>query len=462
MSKLATAPTKLAPDFNMFADGGTMPWTRTPVEVWEQIIFFAVTFDASSNPNFPIFDARCTPSTYLAFKRTCGDHNSHIYSIPAYTATERTRRTLRLVCRSWNSVASQWQLRRRWLRLDSSKRWIRDEVWKGALRIEVGKWSPDVSLYDPEQDVLDGVTRWIKRWKEIGSMHLQRLELLRVTAANFQGIFAALCDASAALSCLQSLSIYIPNHYLGVTRRLSRHFPQLLHLTLDLSIESDGPLAWDVKELEELQNRKDLERAIEDTLDLPNLETLLLFSRSYIPTLSNWHLPNLQHVHTRPTQCYWDIIIHPFLLRHASTIQSLDLDDSSITYSGGLTGTTSTDGNTFEEGFWDNFMSLQLLRCALQHATYANLPGPSHPLRYLVDTDPIGDASTLVHVLKPWVDGPDGSGGKHLESIVLYGSYLSRREFDYDRGEVQRLLRILRWNGTKLCNPAGKLWIETL
>lgn len=329
----------------------------------------------------------------------------------------------------------------------------------GALRIEFREASAPVN-WEPEEVGLDRVTKWINRWSEIGPLRLQRLELLRVTVVTFHGIFAALCGASAALPHLRSLSLYIPNHYLGVTRRLSRHFPQLRHLTFDLNILSDGPLAWDVKQLKEAQNVKELERAMDDTLDLPNLETLFLFSASHLPTLRNWHLPNLRHVHIQPTHSYWDEIVHPFLLRHASTIQTLDLDDCTIGASGILTNTMHIDSKVFEEGFWDNFPSLQLLRCALQHITTAGLPGPKHPLRYIVDTDPISETSGFVHVLKTWVDGlPEG---KYLDSIVLYGSYLSRRDFEYERGEVQRLLRLLRWNGTKLCNPAGKLWIEPL
>jgi hypothetical protein len=64
------------------------PMNRTPYDVWERILFEVI---AVTDP--PVFDVTCTPSTYLAFKRTCGGGGFVVFD-DEYRSSERCRRSL--------------------------------------------------------------------------------------------------------------------------------------------------------------------------------------------------------------------------------------------------------------------------------------------------------------------------------------------------------------------------------
>jgi hypothetical protein len=399
------------------------PETRIPVEIWERILFSVI----NDSQTELLLNVACTAATYLAFKRTCGQANSPAYRHP-YRVSEQNRLALRLVCRAWKEYADRWYSKRRWVRIQYRFTNIDKETWRGALRVD---------FYDMEE-------KFLKQWKMLGveGLRLQRLEMLHVSRGDFSRTFRILCGVSKVLKQLRSLSISLPSNNTHCFQELSSAFPDLTHLTLHLT----DRVAYTATPVDANERR---------VLVHHKLETLFIFSQ-YSIQFDNWWLPGLRHVHFRPAGVFWRDEVYPFLERHGDNIVTLDLDGTSDI-------TTTTDLPTsirgFPAEFWDTFPRLQLLRCALWHVIFEDLPRTGHPLKYLVDTDAVESAERLVRILKPWVDGNERVT---LESITVFGPYLSREQHRSEGGELKRLLHLMRWNGIKLVNPAGRQWIESL
>jgi len=446
----------------------SLPLTnRTPYEVWERILLHVIDVTAS-----PVLETTCTPSTYLAFKRTCGDGDSTAYQHD-YRAAEKHRRNLRLVCRAWNEFADRWDTRERWIRFVSLREEISDERWRGVQRLEfvssgginpksggMGSWDGEDALYGRHR-----LVAVLFNWKTLGvqggyGMRLRRLEMLYVTSSAFEDVFKGLCEASGALRELRSLGLAIPSTGGWPLRRLSKHFPKLQHLTLRACFGDGKSGLEDVADddvIEEVPGSAE-ESKLHDALRLNELEVLFLVPNKSLFRLSNWSLPSLRHFHVRPVADVWKTKVFPFLERHASTIESLDLDEGTDpTGQTNFAPPDAYDPHTID--FWEIFPSLALLRCRLSRGMFASFPGEKHALQYLVDTEPILDADDLIKVVRPWVERGDV---KRLEGVVVFGPYLSRGVYKRDRGPIAGALQQLRWNGIKLLNPAGRTWVDPL
>lgn len=414
------------------------PLNRAPVEIWERILLEVIT-----SVSAPVFDATCTSSNYLAFKRTCGDGDAIAYR-HEYKASERNRFALRLVCRAWKEIADRWDMRERWIRVSSLNKEVSDKRWRGALRVEF--ISPDgTGIWDGSRSKGHGGIKLrpvLFNWKLLGlegghGMQLKRLEMLHMISMGFDEIFKALCDASTALASLRSLAISIPIRRGRPLRAISRSFPELSHLTLLATYEtflieapdSDSP---------------------EDALQLRKLEVLFLFPTKGCYELSTWELPALQHFYGRTMRACWEESILPFLIRHSATIETLDLDDEPL---------STTRFIPSIDNFWDTFSHLKLLRCFLGSGGFTELPDRDHALVCLVDTQAVNSAEELIARLTPWIDD---DRVKRLGSIVMFGPYLSQGSHNRDRGPIRGVLQRLQWNGTRLMNPAGRAWIGTL
>ncbi|KAG8845439.1 hypothetical protein FRB91_001741 [Serendipita sp. 411] len=420
-------------------------WNRVPVEIWNRVLLEAVLLDENKSP---FLSATCTSSNYLAFKRTCGDRRSAAYR-HEYKSIENHRRKLRLVCRAWKEFADRWDLCDRWVTVRSLKNEIPDETWRGALRVE---------YLDVSETWEHSIKSSIFCWKTLGGngLRMTRLELLRLSKGEFKPILEVLFGAAKALPQLRSLGLGVPDSYGGLPRKLSRFFPRLTHLTLDFTIVGPGEIVWDPPKGKEIPEGAVAEA---NTLQLLDLEVLFLLRKEFLPDLDHWHLPRLKHFHAHPIGILpvWTDTIYPFLLQHSATIETLDLDNTTIGATGGL---NRSDGQYIvEPGFWDMFPSLQLIRYSSMNMKFSDYPRNDHPLRIVVETDPIDLDHELIQALKPWVQG---AHVKHPENIVVYGSYLVKSQHLVNRGEVQHLLKLMTWNATRLTNPWGKLWVNVL
>jgi hypothetical protein len=425
------------------------PETRTPVEIWERILFSVI----NDSQTELLLNDTCTATTYLAFKRTCGDVNSQAYRHP-YRVSEQNRHVLRLVCRTWKEFADRWDSSKRWIRIRDLSTNIDEETWRGALRVD---------FHDAGSSCINGnqffeLTQVMKtrfhQWKMLGveggyGMRLQRLEMLHIPKEYFGGVFKSLCDVSKVLKQLRSLSISLPSNETHCFKPLSSAFPNLTHLTLHLTERFTRSATNDIQD-----NLTEASWALVHH----KLETLFIFSQQSIQ-FENWRLPRLQHVHLRPAGLFWKDEIYPFLERHGDNIVTLDLDDTADGITSARVPDPTADLRDIPAGFWDTFPRLQLLRCALWLVVFEDFPRTGHPLKYLVDTDAVESSRRLVRILKPWVDGNEQIT---VESITVFGPFLSREHHRSGGGELKQLLHLMRWNGIKLVNPAGRQWIESL
>jgi hypothetical protein len=400
---------------------------RAPVEIWERIILALIDFDPYKTPFFTVY---CTPDNYLAFKRTCSDFRDEASNY-SYKAIEKTRRSLRLVSKSWKVVADREDLGGRWIRSETQKSGVDMESWENALRIDF-------------RDSGKTCTDWLEREKKthlksgVGA-RVQRLEILHTNTNSFRPTFSNLCAASAALPNLRSLSLNIrgPINYL---RSISRCFPQLTHLTLFSNVDnlqfSDG-----------------------DALQLEKLEVLFLFFRDFPDRPEAWSLPALEHIHIRPMRSPSGQDVISFLRQYGHTLKTMDLDDTTPVSSLPFKyNTRRPKTRRFPADFWTSFPHLELLRCSLKYSSFPTYPDKSSSLRFLVDTDPIEGGHDFVTSLWPWLEGDEL---KAFESITLFGPYLSRRNHLDDDEEIQGLVQILKTKKVKLVNPAGKLWTNS-
>jgi hypothetical protein len=305
----------------------------------------------------------------------------------------------------------------------------------------------------------------LSNWKIMGvssgfGMRVRRLEMLHLCATAFSSVFAALCEASSTLMELRSLGIAVPAVGTGAGnewpfRRLSKCFPELIHLTLRASSGYISVRDVDAETLEEgISGEGQC-----DALQLGSLEILFLFDSKRQFRLSTWSLPSLKHCHVRPVTAVWKNSIFPFLERHADTLETLDLDDErGDRIRGNITSTPSPNYDPRTIDFWGTFPRLRFLRCGLGRKRFATYPGERHTLESFANIDSIRDTDDMIVALSPWVE----HGVKTLESLVLFGPYLWDRAHMRDEGVVRGLLQLCQWNGIRLVNPAGRPWIDPL
>lgn len=219
-------------------------------------------------------------------------------------------------------------------------------------------------------------------------MRLVRLELASCHSGYFNEIFEALCNASDAVPQLRSLTMSIPFRNPWVLNALSRHFSGLTHLKLAMTFDEETtfPSTSSGKRLH-----------FPGELSLQNLEILFLETTISCFDLTLWKFPKLHTFCVNALPNDWDKNIYPFLQRHANTIETLDLED--LRYLDLRSGIKPREV-LLPIGFWDEFEGLKLLRINLRYVVFPGPPKKDHPLRYLVDTNPINNPE----VIRPYED----------------------------------------------------------
>ncbi|KIM26858.1 hypothetical protein M408DRAFT_72222 [Serendipita vermifera MAFF 305830] len=427
--------------------------SRAPFEIWEIILLEVINGTSS-----PIFDTTCTSSNYLAFKQTCFELSTDFDEDLEYAsrALERDRLTVRSVCRTWKAIADRWDNRERWLCISGLDKPISAERWRGAQRIDF--FSPRSKIPQDIKRNDDAIENWKLHHKTgVGLMKVKRMELCFHIHSGFMGVLTALCNASRALVSLKSLSLWVPINNPIVLKMISKHFPELSHLTLRCIF--DGETEQDVGNPSNGANTR------APTLYLRKLEVLFLIPAPGCFQISSWKLPTLRHLHIRPTVAAENLgsKIPQFLKHYAMTLKTLDLgglDSTLITTTSSYISTQSTSygvkSNTIT--FWDLFPCLRLLRCRLERYGLPTYPGPHHPFECLVRSQQVLNVEDMKATLEPWVNH---SNVKKLGSIVIHGPCLSNGTYMKDDG-VRSLLQTMRTNGMHLVDPDGKSWIDTL
>jgi len=215
---------------------------------------------------------------------------------------------------------------------------------------------------------------------------LKRLELLELGLNTFEDVFQTLCDASPVLKELRSLGLAIPGDGEGwVLKRLSTHFPGLVHLTLKECFNSRMGL-WSEQILDDAGTAT--ESRTHDGLKMPRLEVLFLFARRASFQLSIYSLPALLHFHFSSVVSIWNVF--PFLERHPATIETIDLDDRhDATLFANPALCRTYDARSVD--FWGIFPRLTLLRCNLAQGTFDTYPGNQHALECLAHTGAVNN-----------------------------------------------------------------------
>ena len=283
----------------------------------------------------------------------------------------------------------------------------------------------------------------LSEWKQMGAearhnTQLTRMEILQIEPEFFTRLLKELCDVAPVLKNLRSLGLTITDEKYTIMEKLSRHFPELTHLTLSLH-RVEHRLRSDDPQLEERGSPM-----------FKKLEVLFLLPGKRAFYTSHWNFPSLRHVYIRPV----GIQAYEFLKRHAQIIETIDLDNNDKP----RIGKTQVEQKNvaFPPDFWEIFVNLKLLRCSLGRIQVDRVPEQHHPIECFVLTESIEQATQICNVLRPWVEGRNV---KVLKTIVLYGYFLTKGYHLCEKGELPRLIERLRRNGTRLVNPAGKSWV---
>ena len=402
-----------------------------PIEIWERILHEAITFDSNL-----ALEVTCSPETYLAFRATCQD-SRYYPPMEAYIQSEIIRRKLRLVCRTWKAFADDAKYQDRWVRLRPYKQSDRSyATWNLPTRIDVDFRRVGRGTIVLRSDATENVMCWLGAWRDWqisgrGEMRLVRLEILGIDAYDFNLIFDALCQASKALAQLRSLSINVPTRYQWFLDELSEHFPQLVHLTLDMQFGDEQPSQA---------------RPSTGALTLEQLEVLFLLPHPGIFDLGLWVLPRIHTVKVKTLLFPWETHLYPFLQRHANTIESLDLDNTdSMMLSWGVDIVLPVD-------FWDTFVHLRLLRVELQRTVFPGPPKDGHSLRWLVDTNPVYNVERIGMM----ITSAEKYGGVDPETMAIYMQRIKDLCLSKLDDVPRALLREMETNGVHLISSSGK------
>ena len=282
---------------------------------------------------------------------------------------------------------------------------------------------------------------WLAQWRDwqanvYGAMRLVRLEMLSIYPVDFDRIFEGLCQASTSLPRLRSLAISVPARNPWVLDALSMKFPSLVHLTLAMSfsdeVPSQPPLA-----------------AHAEGLSLKQLEVLFLHLDPGCFNLKSWALPKIHTIKVNSLPSHWETSIYPFLQRHASTIETLDLDG--LDYEALIIGRLSPEV-ILPIDFWDTFEQLRLLRMELRRTVFPRAPGRDHSLQWLVDTNPVNDVERVGVLVdnarKQMQMGPDT-----VAHLVQRTENLRLSELG---DAASTLLREMETNGIQLISSSGE------
>ena len=226
---------------------------RAPVEVWEQVIFWALYDDLIfnySNPLHIVRSVRCY----------------HDFRIARYQRLEADRITLRLVCRAWSEIAFS------------------------TLRIYVHRrrtlGGPPPATYKLHYvDYSSQSTDLVTLINLLSSSAASRITTLSVTICDGRLISSQIPQmvhsASTLNNTLRSLSLHFRSHPADIwfsLTEIAKLFPQLVSLSIYHSSGHEGPtIAW----------------------SMPHLKVFDYTSYSpfpYNPSTSKWHLPALKHL----------------------------------------------------------------------------------------------------------------------------------------------------------------------
>ena len=402
---------------------GDRPENRVPVEIWEQILLEFISVESTL-----VFATSCSPSNYLAFKRSCGDGKGNGFRYE-YVKFCQSRRTLRAVCRTWKAFFD---------RLDHNDRWVDSSSFR--KHFDVSRCNEATRL-DFRENCGSRLTLLLSDWKLMGAngqknTHLTRMEILNTDPEYFYRLFRNLCHVACVLRNLRSLALTIADEKYTIMEKLSQHFPELTHLTLCLHSR------------EHRARSDDPEFEVRGSSMPEKLEVLFLFPGKRAFQLSHWNLPSLRHFHINPIN-YFAADTCAFLVRHTKTIETLDLD---IPENG--TRHYEPIQSVFNLDFWERFTNLRLLRCGWK--VQLEFPRQRHRVECFVLTEPVDHAYQMSNVLHSWVKEGNIDA---LERIVLHGYFLTKQYHMCKDGDLLELIEELRGHGIRLLNPAGKSWI---
>lgn len=226
---------------------------RAPVEVWEQVIFWALYDDLIFNYSNPLHVVHSV-------------RYHHDFRITRYQRLESNRITLRLVCTSWSEIA-----------LSTLRIYVHRRRKLGGIPPTTYK----LHYIDYSAQSTDLVTLI----NLLSSPAASRIRTLSITICDGRFISSQIPQmvhsASILNNTLRSLSLhflYRPAELRFSFAEIARLFPQLVSLSIYDSAASEGSTTeW----------------------SMPHLEVLDYTSYSpfpYSPLTSKWHLPSLKHL----------------------------------------------------------------------------------------------------------------------------------------------------------------------
>ena len=226
---------------------------RAPVEVWEQVIFWALYDDLIFNYFNPLHLVHSV--RYF-----------HDFRIARYQRLEVNRITLRLVCKSWSEIA-----------LATLRIYVHRTRKPGGIPLAAYKLHYiDYSAQNTDLVPLINL---------LSSPAASRITTLSISMYNGRFLFSQVPQmvhsASTLNNTLRSLSLhYRPAELWFSLTEIAKLFPQLVSLSIYDSSEYGGPMnEW----------------------SMPHLEVFDYTSYSpfpYNPSTSQWHLPALKHLAT--------------------------------------------------------------------------------------------------------------------------------------------------------------------
>ena len=322
-----------------------------PVEIWRDILLFAVESDIGPS----VFSTTCTASTFIHFM------NQRKRSYNGYM---RRRATLRLVCHAWNQFLlsiNSW-----WIRVDAPVR---------------SRLTDNLSYFPDQSPTVKRLSMTITdRECVLSSLSwASNLQRAQVTPIIYD---VTLPQCHLPIDICQErheLRGFLPEVRSNMALRSLWVVSQFRMPCQSCQVISFSQLNSNFKNLVSLSLCNLLMLSTEE-LTLPHLE-LLHLARSWaelpLPT-RGWNLPRLRHVYLDGflSTVYIETFLS-FLRRYASQIETLFLIMSSPLYD-------------LPHDFWDSFTALQLLGLQCDAMNYRGwtgwtvTPPRTHPFRYLV------------------------------------------------------------------------------
>ncbi|KIM27813.1 hypothetical protein M408DRAFT_329761 [Serendipita vermifera MAFF 305830] len=349
-------------------------YTNVAVEIWYSILL-------------AVIDLPYILDTQLDLNRHYWDDAERYHNVDAYTESERHRRMLRLVCKSWRAFADEHK-----------HRWITYNPDPGPnekdhqIALKVIRLATSASDEEAEETDIKAYPRRImfniRSPHDLGNLQdlidncssKARILFTESSRGYEDDVFDYIMDHSASLPNLRNLGVSFPKRSMPL-QAISQSFPNLTTLGIN-----DKPAMRVTCE--------------DDKLVLPDLAMLKLDLTPFrIKSLETWSLPSLVHLITPVNSCLVDgmeIGFEPVRILGANLvflyIYSLDVPIA------------------VPRAFWSWFPNLLELSSFFSHLYFESPVPAHHPLKYIFhcphyDSKPnvsIVGVSTE-HAERPWV-----------------------------------------------------------